>query len=415
MLGTITTAINQHGLAAYTTTPSTSTRFAMLPTRLFITNCTFAACIPLAAHVQHITASNLAGPHQVIHGRQLAQADRLERHLDEAQAEKLNGLGRVEAVADVAAADLDHAEHGVEDGRLEVRVGRQPDADDDATRAHILCRLLKRLLLHGDEQGGVRAEAARGQGLDVGDEVLGRHKVDKVAPVALDERLLVGAGVDADDAQAHGAGVLARERAEAAAGASDDDGLAGLGARLLEALVDGDAGAQDGGDSLEVALFRDARDVRGLGDAVLLKGAVDRVPGQGRVVAAERLVGGLAVGAGETGAVEPLDADVVAEGEVGRHEGAAGDDDARALVSADERHLGRDRPVAHHGVQVRVAHAAVLDLHQHLVRSGLRDGDFLIHERSTDGLDDLGHLLSWDLSHVDAGVWGKCQWVLGVT
>lgn len=330
-------------------------------------------------------------------------------------AVKLKGLGRVEAVADIAAANLNHAQHSVKDRGLEVRIGGEANADYDAARAHILRRLLKRLLLDGDEQRGVRAEPVGRQGLDVGDQVFGGHEVDKVAAVALDERALVVAGVDADDAQAHGACVLARERAQAAAGAGNDDGLAGLGARLLEALVDGDAGAEDGRDLLEVALLGDAGDVGGLGDAVLLEAAVDGVARQ-RGVAAERLVGGLAVGAGEAGPVEPLDADVVAELDV-LDELAAGDDDAGALVAADERHLGGDGPVAHHGVQVRVADAAVLDVDEDLVGAGLGDGDLLegegcagvstwyCNERkkrtSTDGLDDLSHLLSWDLNHCD--------------
>lgn len=61
------------------------------------------------------------------------------------------------------------------------------------------------------------------------------------------------------------------------------------------------------------------------------------------------------------------------------HELAARDDDTRALVAANEGHLGGERPVALHGVQVGVADAGVLDVDEHLVGAGLRNGDLLVH------------------------------------
>ncbi|CRJ80561.1 hypothetical protein BN1708_000298 [Verticillium longisporum] len=200
----------------------------------------------------------------------------------------------------------------VEDGRLEVGVGRQADADDGAAAADVLARLLEGLLGDGDEQDGVGAEAVRGRGLDLVDEVLARHKVDVRLGAELGAHLaLLGAAVNGDRLEAHGLGILQRQRAEAAAGADNGDRLARARARLLEALVDGDACAEHGRDGLEVALLGDARHVRRLGDGVLLERAVDRVAREQRL-GAQRLVGVEAVRAREAGSVEPLDAGVVA-------------------------------------------------------------------------------------------------------
>jgi len=137
-------------------------------------------------------------------------------------------------------------------------------------------------------------------------------------------------------------------------------------------------------------MLGDRGDVRGLGDAVLLEGPVDGVAGE-QGVGAQRLVRLLAELAGQARAVEPLDAGVVADLDV-LDELALGDDDARALVAADKRHLGGQRPVALHGVQVGVADARVLDVDEHLIGAGLADGDLLVDEGAAALLDDLGPL-----------------------
>lgn len=85
-----------------------------------------------------------------------------------------------------------------------------------------------------------------------------------------------------------------------------------------------------------------------IGDTVLLKGAVDGVPGEARL-GAERFIGQSTKLAGETRAVEPLDADVVADFEFG-DQLALGDDDPCALVAADEGQFTVQRPVAFHRV-----------------------------------------------------------------
>ena len=123
------------------------------------------------------------------------------------------------------------------------------------------------------------------------DHVLAGSEVDKRCSAQLlhAHLLLLGAGVDGDDVQAHGFSVLLGERSEAAAGTDDGDGLAGFGAGLFQALVNCDAGAEDGGDCVEGDVFVEAGDVGSFGDAVLLEGTVDGVAGE-ESFGAERFV-----------------------------------------------------------------------------------------------------------------------------
>jgi hypothetical protein len=91
---------------------------------------------------------------------------------------------------------------------------------------------------------------------------------------------------------------LAGQRAETASSTDDGDKLAWFGTRFLQALVDGDTGAENGSDGVECAFFGNAGNVCGFGDAVLLKGAVDSVAREERL-GAQWLVGRLAEVAGQ--------------------------------------------------------------------------------------------------------------------
>lgn len=245
--------------------------------------------------------------HQIIHLLQLTHPDRLERRLDQAPPEEIQGLPGILAIPHITALDRLHANHGLKDGRLEERTGGQTDRDDRAAGADILRRLLKRLLVDGDEQDGMGAHAILGRGLHIRDDVLAGREIDKRlrAQLARHHPGLLLARVDPDDLQTHRFRVLAGQAAQPAARAHDRDRLARHGAGFLEALVDRDAGAEDGGDGVEGDVLGDAGHVRGFADGVLLEGAVDGVAGQ-EGFAAEGLVRGLAEGAGEAGAVEPL-------------------------------------------------------------------------------------------------------------
>ncbi|TLD24396.1 hypothetical protein PspLS_06486 [Pyricularia sp. CBS 133598] len=308
-----------------------------------------------------------------------AQMSTLERSLDQPAGEKVHGLGRILPVADVATLDGDQAHHHIQDVRLDLRARGQTYAHHGAPGADVLCRLLEGARRHGQQHGGVGAEAVGGGLAHVGHDVCRRGKVDKGGGAQLPQaRLaLLLARVDGDDLQAHGPGVLHRHGAQAAARAHDGYKLARARARLLEALVDGDARAQHRRDGLEAHLLGQAGHEGGLGDGVLLEGAVDRVARE-RDLGTEHLVGGPAKVAVLAAAVDPLDADVVADLDVldqltARHHYA------RALVPAHEREPGRDRPVAVHGVQVRVAHARVLYVDEDLIGTRLGHGDFLVN------------------------------------
>jgi hypothetical protein len=236
----------------------------------------------LPAGVQDVSASDLTLDHLVVDHLQLRKPHNLERRLDEASGEELNRLGAVLAVTDVRALDPHHLDDRLEHRRLQVRAGRQTDADDGAARADVLGRLLEGLLVDGNEDDGVGAQAVGRRGLHVCNDVLGRHEVDKVLAAQLPGHhlLLRIARVDADDAAAHGLCVLTCEGSETAARADNGDPLARLDARLLQSLVDCDTRAQHGGDGREVAALGDAGNVRGFGNAVLLEGTVDGVAGE---------------------------------------------------------------------------------------------------------------------------------------
>jgi hypothetical protein len=114
--------------------------------------------------------------------------------------------------------------------------------------------------------------------------------------------------------------------------------LARLHARLLQTFVDGDTSAEDGGNGGEVALLGDAGNVGRFGNAVLLEGAVDRVPGE-QGLCAERLIRCLAEATSKTGSVDPLDTGVFANFDI-INQIAAGDNDTSAFVTTDKRQLG---------------------------------------------------------------------------
>jgi hypothetical protein len=128
---------------------------------------------------------------------------------------------------------------------------------------------------------------------------------------------------------------LAGQRTETASSTDDGDELAGPSTRLLQALVDGDTGAENGSDGGEVAVLGDARHVCSFGNAVLLESAVDSVTRK-EGLGAQWLVGRLAELAGQAGSVEPLDTGVVANLDV-VDELALGDYDTCTLVASDKR------------------------------------------------------------------------------
>jgi hypothetical protein len=170
--------------------------------------------------------------------------------------------------------------------------------------------------------------------------------------------------------------------------------VVGLGIRDLEALVDGDAGAKDGGAFDEADIARQTPDIVGIGHDILGESAVHRIAGV-LLLGAERLPAAEAMLAVAAGGVEPGHADPIALLHVpdGR---AHGGDVADAFVTRDEGRAWLDRPVALGGMQIGVADAGGRDFHQDLIVGRLRDGHFFDCQRLAEFADDsrlhgLGH------------------------
>ena len=259
-------------------------------------------------------------------------------------------------------------------------IGGETDADDDTARADVLGSLLEGLLGHGDEDDSRRTETVGGGSLDLSNEVARGLEIDKGSSTELGAHVaLLVAAVDGNGVQTHGLGVLDGEGAETTTGTDNGDVLAGLGTGLLKSLVDGDTGAENGRDGLEIALLGDAGNVGSLGDGVLLEGTVDSVTRE-ESVTAEGLVRALAVRALEAGSVDPFDTGVVADLDI-LDERADSYDDTGTFVATDKGHLGGKRPVTVHGVEIGVADARVLDVDEDLIRAGLGNRDLLVDGR----------------------------------
>lgn len=333
--------------------------------------------VRLAAGVDDVATGDLASLHELVDLLELGETDGLEGDLDETLSEELDGLGGIGTVADVRSLDSDHADDSVEDGGGERGVGGKTDADDGTLGSDVLSSLLEGLLLDGDEEDTVGAETVSGGSLDIADDVLGLGEVDEsLGSERLAESLLLLTTIDGNGVEAHGLAVLESDGTETTTGTDNGDVLAGADTGLLETLVDGDTGAENGGDGLEVKLLGDAGNVGSGGEGVLLEGTVDGVS-RHLSLGAERLVGLVAVSAGEARVVEPLDTDVVTELDV-LDELTLGDDNTSTLVTTDQGELGGQGPVTHHGVEISVADTGVLDIDKDLGGAGLLDGDLLV-------------------------------------
>ena len=109
----------------------------------------------------------------------------------------------------------------------------------------------------------------------------------------LDHCLFLVAGVDTDDLETHGLGVLAGERTKTSSGTDNGHRLPRPRVRLLQSLVDGDTCAKDRSNGVEGNVFGYSCNVRRFGDGVLLESSVNCVAGK-QGFGAERFVACLA-------------------------------------------------------------------------------------------------------------------------
>ena len=170
-----------------------------------------------------------------------------------------------------------------------------------------------------------------------------------------------------DHAQPHGPRVLHGDVAESA-DAGDRPPTVRPGVGHLEALVDSDAGAQDGRYFQRVDGVRDSWGVGGVDHHVAAEAAVDAVAAV-LLALTQRLPAGAAVFAAAARRPQPRVADLVTDLEV-VHTGTECDDGAVTLVAGDERGLRLDRPIAVCGMQIGVAHAGGFQLHQGFTVAG---------------------------------------------
>jgi len=357
----------------------------------------------LSAGVDDVATGDLASDHEVVDRLELGETDSLDGDSDESLAEELNSLSRVGTVTDVRALDVDHADDGIEDRGDEVGVGGETNADDGTARADVLGSLLEGLLADSDEDDSGGTETIGGGSLDIGDKVGGLGEVNEGLSSELQgEVALLITTIDGNGVETHGLGVLDGNGAETTTGTDDGNVLARAGTRLLKTLVDGDTGAENGGDGLKIALLGNASDVGSLGDGVLLERTVDGVSGE-ESLSAKRLIGGLAVRAAQARTVEPLNTDVVAKLDI-LDEITASDNNTGTLVATDKGQLGVKGPVTHDSVEIGVADTRVLDVDEDLIGTGLLDGNLLVDNGTTSLLDDLrplngrdlgGHFGSW--------------------
>jgi len=193
---------------------------------------------------------------------------------------------------------------------------------------------------------------------------------------------------------AHGLGILYGHVAKTA-DARDNHPFAGAHFGFLQALVDGDAGAEHRGRRTEFEIVRQATDKVRVGEAILGKGAIDRIAGV-LLAAAQRFPAGAAGRAATAGGVQPRNADTVAFLDAG-YAGTELGDIADAFMAGNEGRVRLDRPVAIGGVQVGMADAGRFVLDEDLARSRLRNGHLLDHQRLAEFTDDgsfhhLGHV-----------------------
>jgi hypothetical protein len=173
--------------------------------------------------------------------------------------------------------------------------------------------------------------------------------------------------VDRADAESHGLAILNRQMSKPAR-AGDGQPLSGSCTRDLDALVGGDAGADDGRDRGGGEAGRDVRHVVRVGQDVFGEASVFRVATE-LGAGADGLPAPEAVFTVTAGAVEPRYPDAVAllnDGDPRTDRR----DEANPLVAGDEREARLQGPVSTRGVQIGVADPARLGLDEDL--PGLR-------------------------------------------
>lgn len=178
--------------------------------------------------------------------------------------------------------DSDHLDNRLEYGSLEVGTGWETNANDCTASSYVLSSLLEWLLVDSDEDDCVGTKTIGSSLLYIGNKVLGCCEVNKGLGAKLlgNHLLLLVTSIDTKDTAAHCLCILASERSETTTGTNNSHPLTGLDARLLQALVNSDSGAENRSDGSKIALLGNAGNVSGLSNAVFLEGTVNCIAGK---------------------------------------------------------------------------------------------------------------------------------------
>src|SRR6476659_9186502 len=217
------------------------------------------------------------------------------RRMDQSAGVEVQRLGHVLAGADDGATDGQTLEHDVENGRREI-AGRQAVEHDGAAAPRQPDGLPEGLRVH---RGNQHAVHAAGGLLHLGDHVAGAGVDDDLRTQPGGQRQLGVIDVDGHHPQPHRPRLLPGDVAETA-DTRDRHPLAGPGVGHLEALVDGDARAQDGRYFQRVDVVGDSWGVGGVDQHVGAEAAVDAVAAV-LLLLAQRLPAGAAVFAAAAG------------------------------------------------------------------------------------------------------------------
>mmetsp|Transcript_76980 Transcript_76980/g.168267 ORF Transcript_76980/g.168267 Transcript_76980/m.168267 type:complete len:407 (+) Transcript_76980:307-1527(+) len=331
----------------------------------------------VGADAQDASALDLAGLHLVQNCVNLLELPFGNSALDLARAGDGQAVVEVLAGADDGASDgLSVQDHG-EDVHGEAARG-QRNADGEAHGPDHVDTLSVGLRLGGQDDRAVGADAVTHL-LDGRNHLLARLALNVDEAVAAQSLhgvlLLVLSKVDSADLQAHGLGVLASDVAETTAGTHDGDPLSCFCLRLLQSLVGGDTGTEDGCCLNERQAIRDLAHIGGLSQGVFRKAALSRKPSL-VLLTADSLPAREAVVASTTGVVQPGVSDTVTDSQSG-HPLTKFDDDTRTLMTRNDGEFGFHMPIAITHVKIGVADTRADDLDQDLSVARLWDGNIL--------------------------------------
>jgi len=196
-------------------------------------------------HVEDDTANNSPGLEAIVHVLEVSQGLLFEGDLDLATSSDIDGLNGILAVSDVGTDDANALEDGEEDGCLEFSRSGQADGHKGSAGAEVVDGLGVTRGASSSDDCGVSTQST-GDALYVANEVLSLLEVyPSLGAEAENKLLLIFAGIDSDNTQTPGNGVLDSKVPESSTSAWENDPVTLLGLGVLDGTVDGNSGTED--------------------------------------------------------------------------------------------------------------------------------------------------------------------------